>query len=170
MMTYLSQYPNAKLKQGAPIRSKTNPSRYIYLYSYCELLRCLNCSLNYLYIYIYLYTLFSVRVYGPGIEPTGPSVGAKTQFTVETFSAGKGKVDVLIENPKGKAEPVCTTHVYTLRIIFKTKVFFFRLILFLITIEVKRIQLLTNQLSKGRIKYTSISPACRPQNLPTKST
>ncbi|XP_008178841.1 filamin-A isoform X2 [Acyrthosiphon pisum] len=74
MMTYLSQYPNAKLKQGAPIRSKTNPSR--------------------------------VRVYGPGIEPSGPAVGAKTNFTVETFSAGKGTVNVSVENPKGKAEPV----------------------------------------------------------------
>ncbi|XP_025198820.1 filamin-A isoform X2 [Melanaphis sacchari] len=74
MMTYLSQYPNAKLKQGAPIRSKTNPSR--------------------------------VRVYGPGIEPSGPVVGAKTNFTVETFSAGKGTVNVTVENPKGKAEPV----------------------------------------------------------------
>ncbi|KAL4100972.1 hypothetical protein QTP88_020993 [Uroleucon formosanum] len=74
MMTYLSQYPNAKLKQGAPIRSKTNPSR--------------------------------VRVYGPGIEPSGPSVGTKTNFTVETFSAGKGTVNVSVENPKGKSEPV----------------------------------------------------------------
>ena len=27
MMTYLSQYPNAKLKAGAPIRAKTNPNR-----------------------------------------------------------------------------------------------------------------------------------------------
>ncbi|XP_043196534.1 filamin-A-like isoform X2 [Amphibalanus amphitrite] len=27
MMTYLSQYPNAKLKPGAPLRSKTNPDR-----------------------------------------------------------------------------------------------------------------------------------------------
>lgn len=27
MMTYLSQYPNAKLKQGAPLRPKTNPNR-----------------------------------------------------------------------------------------------------------------------------------------------
>lgn len=48
----------------------------------------------------------SVRVYGPGIEPSGPSVGAKTQFTIETFSAGKGTVDVSVENPRGKAEPV----------------------------------------------------------------
>lgn len=27
MMTYLSQYPNAKLKQGAPLRPKTNANR-----------------------------------------------------------------------------------------------------------------------------------------------
>ncbi|XP_050427022.1 filamin-A isoform X1 [Adelges cooleyi] len=74
MMTYLSQYPNAKLKQGAPLRAKNNPSR--------------------------------VRVYGPGIEPTGQTVGEKTNFTIETFSAGKGNVDVIVENPKGKPEPV----------------------------------------------------------------
>ncbi|XP_055529815.1 filamin-A isoform X3 [Wyeomyia smithii] len=72
MMTYLSQYPNAKLKQGAPLRPKTNPNR--------------------------------VRAYGPGIEPTGPVVGAPANFTVETFSAGKGTVDVAVINPKGNAE------------------------------------------------------------------
>lgn len=27
MMTYLSQFPNAKLKPGAPLRQKTNPSK-----------------------------------------------------------------------------------------------------------------------------------------------
>lgn len=27
MMTYLSQYPSAKLKQGAPVRPRTNPNR-----------------------------------------------------------------------------------------------------------------------------------------------
>ena len=27
MMTYLSQFPNAKLKAGAPLRQKTNPSK-----------------------------------------------------------------------------------------------------------------------------------------------
>lgn len=31
-----------------------------------------------------------VRAYGPGIEPIGPVVGAPANFTVETFSAGKG--------------------------------------------------------------------------------
>lgn len=47
-----------------------------------------------------------MRVYGPGIEPTGPVVGAPANFTVETFSAGKGQVDVVVENPKGQKEPV----------------------------------------------------------------
>ncbi|XP_073818017.1 filamin A protein cher isoform X16 [Musca autumnalis] len=72
MMTYLSQYPNAKLKQGAPLRPKTNPNR--------------------------------VRAYGPGIEPIGPVVGAPANFTVETFSAGKGQVDVEIISPDGLVE------------------------------------------------------------------
>ncbi|XP_051163533.1 filamin-A isoform X2 [Leptopilina boulardi] len=74
MMTYLSQYPNAKLKPGAPLRPRTNPNR--------------------------------VRAYGPGIEPTGPIIGAPANFTVETFSAGKGKVDVFVEDPKGEKLPV----------------------------------------------------------------
>ncbi|XP_075148241.1 filamin A protein cher isoform X7 [Haematobia irritans] len=73
MMTYLSQYPNAKLKQGAPLRPKTNPNR--------------------------------VRAYGPGIEPIGPVVGAPANFTVETFSAGKGSVDVEVISPDGVVEP-----------------------------------------------------------------
>ncbi|XP_067205884.1 filamin-A isoform X4 [Linepithema humile] len=74
MMTYLSQYPNAKLKSGAPLRPRTNPNR--------------------------------VRAYGPGIEPTGPIVGAPANFTVETFSAGKGNVDVIVDDSKGNKLPV----------------------------------------------------------------
>ncbi|XP_072402896.1 filamin-A isoform X1 [Diabrotica undecimpunctata] len=73
MMTYLSQYPNAKLKPGAPLRPKTNVNK--------------------------------VRVYGPGIEPTGPVVGAPAIFTVETFSAGRADVEVIVENPRGQREP-----------------------------------------------------------------
>ncbi|XP_060516412.1 filamin-A isoform X2 [Cylas formicarius] len=74
MMTYLSQYPNARLKPGAPLRPRTSPNK--------------------------------VRVYGPGVEPTGPIVGAAANFTVETFSAGKGHVEVVVENPRGQKEPV----------------------------------------------------------------
>ncbi|XP_018353105.1 PREDICTED: filamin-A isoform X4 [Trachymyrmex septentrionalis] len=74
MMTYLSQYPSAKLKPGAPLRARTNPNR--------------------------------VRAYGPGIEPTGSIVGAPANFTVETFSAGKGNVDVVVDDPKGNKLPV----------------------------------------------------------------
>lgn len=53
-----------------------------------------------------------VRAYGPGIEPSGPVVGAPAIFTVETFSAGKGSVDVTVENPHGKLEPVSLPEVY----------------------------------------------------------
>jgi filamin len=73
MMTYLSQFPNAKLKPGAPLRPRINPAR--------------------------------VRAYGPGLEPTGNQVAAPARFTVETFSAGKGTVEVLVLNPKGQTEP-----------------------------------------------------------------
>lgn len=49
---------------------------------------------------------FSVRVYGPGIESNSLEVGEPTHFTVETFAAGQGHVDVIIENSKGQREPV----------------------------------------------------------------
>ncbi|KAK7101853.1 hypothetical protein V1264_020173 [Littorina saxatilis] len=72
MMTYLSQFPNAKLKPGAPTRPRVNPAR--------------------------------VRAYGPGLEPKGNQVGAPARFTVETFSAGKGALEVMVLNPKGAKE------------------------------------------------------------------
>lgn len=75
MMTYLSQFPGAKLKQNAPLRSSgCNPAR--------------------------------VRCYGPGLQATGVCVGAETHFTVETFSAGKGDVEVTIQNPNNAQVPV----------------------------------------------------------------
>lgn len=73
MMTYLSQYPNAKLRPGAPLHGKLAPSR--------------------------------VRAYGPGLEP-GNKVGIPAKFTVETFSAGAGSVEVHIIGPDGQAVPV----------------------------------------------------------------
>ncbi|KAL5283098.1 cher family protein [Megaselia abdita] len=77
MMTYLSQYPNAKLKPGAPLRPKTNPNSI---------------------------PPPRVRAYGPGIEPIGLVVGAPANFTVETFSAGKGNVEVQVLDPQGNSE------------------------------------------------------------------
>ncbi|XP_013793707.1 filamin-A-like [Limulus polyphemus] len=73
MMTYLSQFPNAKLKPNAPLHPHVNPNR--------------------------------VRCYGLGIEPTGVVSYVPISFTVETFSAGKGDVKVLVENPRGQLEP-----------------------------------------------------------------
>lgn len=74
MMTYLSQYPNCKLKPSAPLRPRTNSSK--------------------------------VRCYGPGVEPSGPVVGAPTHFTIETFSAGKGRVEAYLQTPDGQMETI----------------------------------------------------------------
>jgi len=42
-----------------------------------------------------------------GLDASGNSVGAPARFTVETFSAGKGELDVTVINPNGIQEPVC---------------------------------------------------------------
>jgi len=44
-----------------------------------------------------------------GIEVVGGSVGAKRSFTVETFSAGRGDLQVTVTNPQGVVEPVRTS-------------------------------------------------------------
>lgn len=79
MMTFLSQFPAAKLKPDAPIRpaaGEANPAR--------------------------------VRCRGPGLEPEGVCANAETHFTVETFGAGQGKLEVFLEDPKGKRVPIET--------------------------------------------------------------
>ncbi|XP_038047789.1 filamin-A-like isoform X6 [Patiria miniata] len=45
-----------------------------------------------------------VRAYGPGLE-RGNVISLPTSFTVETFSAGSGKVEVVIKGPGGKLVP-----------------------------------------------------------------
>ena len=72
VITYLSSFPTAKIKEGCPIKifSKSNPNR--------------------------------VRVYN--IKDT--VCNATTNFTVETFSAGDGKLDVKVIDPQGKEVPI----------------------------------------------------------------
>lgn len=77
VMTYLSNFPNARLKEDAPLKIFTqgcNPNR--------------------------------VRVYGAGVQPTGVVVGAVSNFTVETFSAGEGKLELKVLDAQGKEVPV----------------------------------------------------------------
>ena len=92
VMTYLSQYPNAKLKPGAPIKPKTNSAR----------VRCYGkgsfCFLNSFNI--------KLRMSFEGIEPSGNQVDAPAKFHVETFAAGQGNVEVIVINPRGQREKV----------------------------------------------------------------
>ena len=52
-----------------------------------------------------------VRAFGPGLEPKGNIVGEPASFTVETANAGKGKLDVVVWDPKGKQVKVRGLHV-----------------------------------------------------------
>ena len=61
--------------------------------------RCFKFVICYL-SYVYLTVV--------GLEPTGNVVGAPARFTVETFGAGKGDVEVTIMNAKGVQEKVVT--------------------------------------------------------------
>jgi len=41
-----------------------------------------------------------------GLNVKGNTVGAEARFTVETFSAGRGDLDVTVVNPDGQQEKV----------------------------------------------------------------
>jgi len=41
-----------------------------------------------------------------GLNAKGNTVGAEARFTVETFSAGRGELDVSVINPAGQQEKV----------------------------------------------------------------
>lgn len=51
-----------------------------------------------------------VRVYGSGIQTGGAVCGLDCQFTVDTFSAGEGKLQVIITGPNGKPVEVQTKY------------------------------------------------------------
>ncbi|XP_060647920.1 uncharacterized protein LOC132785712 [Drosophila nasuta] len=87
VMTYLSQYPNAKLKDGAPLREKTDPNSVISVPTVVS-----------------PPSLEGLRAYGPGLEPTGTIIGTTVKFTVETVAVGNGDVEVDVEAPSGEIE------------------------------------------------------------------
>ena len=41
-----------------------------------------------------------------GLNVSGNTVGAEARFTVETFSAGRGDLDITVINPDGRQEKV----------------------------------------------------------------
>ncbi|XP_041746793.2 filamin-C-like [Coregonus clupeaformis] len=75
VMTYLSQFPKAKLKPGTPLKPKG----------------------------VQLYPN-KAKAYGPGIEPHGNMVLKPAVFTVETLEAGQAEVLVYVTDPEGHTE------------------------------------------------------------------
>ncbi len=77
MMTYLSRFPDAKLKPGAPISKKR--------------LKKGDAS--------------KVQVSGPGLKPTGLDTNVPAaQFTVDPRGAGDGKITATVQSPDGPIE------------------------------------------------------------------
>ncbi|KAL3308086.1 hypothetical protein Ciccas_013387, partial [Cichlidogyrus casuarinus] len=79
MMTYLAQFPSARLNDGAPLRPKSNP----------DLVRAFGPG----------------KFDYPRLELHGNTVGNPARFTIDAHSAGRGAVEVIVLNPKGQREP-----------------------------------------------------------------
>ena len=48
-----------------------------------------------------------------GLNAAGNTVGAEARFTVETFSAGRGDLDITVVNPDGQQEKVRISKTYS---------------------------------------------------------
>ncbi|XP_048033232.1 filamin-B isoform X2 [Megalobrama amblycephala] len=76
VMTYLSLFPKARLKPGAPLKPKKVPKPK------------------------------ACRATGRGLQSKGMRVGQLAEFKVDTCKAGPGNLEVLIRDPSGKAVSV----------------------------------------------------------------
>ncbi|XP_041269986.1 filamin-A-like, partial [Onychostruthus taczanowskii] len=112
VMTYLSQFPKAKLKPGAPLRPKLNPKKA----------RAYGPGIEPTGNVVQQRAEFTVETISAGqgevlvyvedpdghreegSKPTGKLVQQRAEFTVETISAGQGEVLVYVEDPDGHRE------------------------------------------------------------------
>ena len=75
MMTYVSLFPEAKLKEGAPLRRA------------------------------FAGDASKVKAYGPGLEPEGLSTDDETaEFTIDPLEAGFGTLHISVDGPDGEQE------------------------------------------------------------------
>ncbi len=93
MMTYLSQYPNARLKSGAPVKPK-NYANQVRCYGSGQKLRLDQFKKKY-----------DINL-NLGLDQTGHFIDKPVIFHIETCAAGLGKVDVIVVNPNGQTEEV----------------------------------------------------------------
>uniref|UniRef100_A0A8C2DBN7 Filamin B n=1 Tax=Cyprinus carpio TaxID=7962 RepID=A0A8C2DBN7_CYPCA len=116
VMTYLSQFPKAKLKPGAPLKPKLNPKKAraygpgepasspykLTLVLLATALKSAAC--------VCLCVSASVpgacRATGRGLQPRGVRARQVADFKVDTRNAGSGDLKVTVKGPKGLEEPV----------------------------------------------------------------
>uniref|UniRef100_A0A8C2DB13 Filamin B n=1 Tax=Cyprinus carpio TaxID=7962 RepID=A0A8C2DB13_CYPCA len=112
VMTYLSQFPKAKLKPGAPLKPKLNPKKaraygpgepasspykltlVLFKSAACVCL-CVSASVP-----------GACRATGRGLQPRGVRARQVADFKVDTRNAGSGDLKVTVKGPKGLEEPV----------------------------------------------------------------
>lgn len=93
MMTYLSQYPNARVKPGAPVKP-TNHANQVRCYGSGK---TFGVHPGYFYGY---------ELNHSGLERTGHLIDKPVTFHIETCAAGLGNVDVIVVDPNGQTEEV----------------------------------------------------------------
>lgn len=130
VMTYLSQFPKAKLKPGAPLRPKQLFPNKVKAYGPGG---CLRTSTQFRRVHELIIhaaprslafrqaridcrpaTGAAECLTAPcviaGIEPHGNKVLQPAVFTVDTLEAGSGEVLVYVEDPEGHTEEVHHVH------------------------------------------------------------
>uniref|UniRef100_A0A8C2DA27 Filamin B n=1 Tax=Cyprinus carpio TaxID=7962 RepID=A0A8C2DA27_CYPCA len=115
VMTYLSQFPKAKLKPGAPLKPKLNPKK-ARAYGPGEpasspyKLTLLSLTVSKSAACVCLCVSASVpgacRATGRGLQPRGVRARQVADFKVDTRNAGSGDLKVTVKGPKGLEEPV----------------------------------------------------------------
>uniref|UniRef100_A0A2I3H8K0 Filamin C n=1 Tax=Nomascus leucogenys TaxID=61853 RepID=A0A2I3H8K0_NOMLE len=134
VMTYLSQFPKAKLKPGAPVRSKQlNPKKAIAYGPGIEpqgntvlqpahfTVQTVDAGVGEVLVYIEDPEATprsmwfpnndkdhanKVSARGPGLEPVGNVANKPTYFDIYTAGAGTGDVAVVIVDPQGRRDTV----------------------------------------------------------------
>uniref|UniRef100_A0A8C2DD19 Filamin B n=1 Tax=Cyprinus carpio TaxID=7962 RepID=A0A8C2DD19_CYPCA len=114
VMTYLSQFPKAKLKPGAPLKPKLNPKKaraygpgdvVVYIET-PSLSLTVSKSAACVCLCVSASVPGACRATGRGLQPRGVRARQVADFKVDTRNAGSGDLKVTVKGPKGLEEPV----------------------------------------------------------------
>ncbi|MEQ2181435.1 hypothetical protein GOODEAATRI_011523, partial [Goodea atripinnis] len=103
VMTYLSQFPKAKLKPNAPLKPKQLFPDKVKAYGPGQDINKSPYSVN---VAKAMGDPSKVHARGPGLDATGNVANKPTYFDIYTAGAGHGDISVVIVDPQGKKDTV----------------------------------------------------------------